>query len=162
MPQPSLGRKILAIDLGTRRVGLAVTDDDGVVPLPVGTLPEERKASDRLRRIVRLAAERGVDAFIVGYPLESSGVVGQSALAARTFAERLADRTRKPVTLIDERLSTVEASELIAQSGQRGREAVDARDTIAALVLLRAFLDGARGEQILPHEARGESDPTLP
>ncbi|MBT9556196.1 MAG: Holliday junction resolvase RuvX [Myxococcales bacterium] len=160
MSHKSLGQKILAIDLGARRVGLAVTDDDGVVPLPVGTLPDDRKASDRIRRVARLAEARGVGAFIVGLPLESSGAVGESAIAARAFAERLADRSGKPVTLIDERLSTVEAAELIAQGGGRGREAVEARDTISALVLLRAFLDGARGERILPSAARPLPEPS--
>ena len=138
--------RLLAIDLGARRTGLAGTDDAGLIPLPLGTLPEERKASDRLRRVERLGAQRGVQAFIVGLPLESSGNEGRSAAAAREFAVRLAERSKRPVMLLDERLSSVEADELLRHGGSRNPKGD--RDAMAALVLLRAYLHGARGEWI--------------
>lgn len=139
-------KRLLAIDLGARRVGLAGTDDSGLLALPIGTLPEERKPSDRLRRLMRLGAERGVEGYLVGLPLETSGTAGASAQAARTFAQRLAEKTGLPVMLIDERLTSVEADELMRQAGTKAGRGD--RDAMSALVLLRAYQAGARGERI--------------
>ncbi len=129
--------RILAIDLGLRRVGLAATDDEGIVALPLGVLTEERKTSDRLRRIERLGRERRVDCFVVGLPPEGDG-----ADQARDFATRLRARTGKRTVLIDEHLTSAEAEDLIREAGRQPTRGTV--DPIAALVILRAFLDGAR------------------
>lgn len=138
--------RILAIDLGAKRIGLAGTDDEGLVALPIGILPEERKTSDRLRRIARLGQERQVDCYLVGLPLESDGNAGDAAASARDFAVRLRARTGKRTVLLDEHLTSVEAEELLRDAGRRATRGQV--DPIAALVLLRAFLDGARGEEL--------------
>jgi putative Holliday junction resolvase len=132
--------KTMAIDLGSRRVGLAVTDDSGQIALPLTTLTKERKRSDRIRRILRLGTQRNVECYVVGLPVRLSGEEGPEALAAREFAETLHQRSGLPVELHDESCTTLEAHEAMTESGvsfERQREVVD---QVAAVVILQSWL----------------------
>ena len=103
--------RVMAIDLGTRRIGVALSQ--GTLAMPVATLESDHKLSDRVRRLQRLGLQHHVTSFLVGVPLHMDGHEGPEAAAAREFAERLRERTGLPVELVDERLTSVEAHRLL-------------------------------------------------
>lgn len=133
--------RVLAIDLGQRRVGVAVTDGTGRIALPLITLDKQRKLSDRLRRLIRLGEQHQVSRFVVGLPVEMSGREGEAAAAARAFAERLSARSGKPVDLVDERLTTVQAERALRAAGADARTRREVIDQASACVILQAWLE---------------------
>lgn len=146
--------RVLAIDYGERRLGLAVSDEEGTFAFPAGAL--ERRGTRRdLAALADLARERGVAAVVVGLPLHMDGREGPEAKAAREFARAVAEATGLPVETFDERWTTREAERsLRAQGlvGRRGRAIKGAVDEVAATLLLRAWL--AR-RQVPPAPATG-------
>jgi putative Holliday junction resolvase len=135
--------RVLAIDLGQARLGLAVSDPLGITAQPLGTV--ERSASPRidLARIAALVAEREVTTVVVGLPLQMSGKEGLQAAGAREFAARLAARLARgvDVRLWDERLTTVEAERLLVAADVRRSRRKHVVDTVAAVLILQSFLD---------------------
>ncbi len=136
--------RVLAVDLGQRRTGLAISDALRLLASPHLTLDKERSTSDRVRRIARLCAELSVTRVLVGLPLHLNGHEGDSARAAREFAQRLGERTGLPVELVDERLTTVTAHERLGEAGVRARDRRGVIDQAAAAVLLQEWLDRAQ------------------
>ena len=138
MPDPG---RFLGVDFGTRRIGLAVSDPEGSIAFPAGTL-ERRGLRDDLEALRALAVERGVQRIVVGLPLHMNGRRGPEAEAAERFAARLAEATGLPVDLLDERWTSVEADRALREAGhnekRRGR---GARDSVAATLLLRTYLE---------------------
>jgi len=131
---------VLGIDLGSRRIGLAISDAEGRVALPAGTLQSLGRSKD-LAAIRALVAERGVREVVVGLPLHMDGRAGPEAQAARGFADALAREIGLPVELLDERWTSVEAERTLREAGRgRRREPRGAADTLAATLLLRTFL----------------------
>jgi putative holliday junction resolvase len=135
--------RVAAIDLGKVRVGLAISDELGVVAHPRAPLAggNERRL---VAELVELSRAENIERFLVGLPLNRAGAEGQEAQRARRFAQALADATRREVELVDERLSTVEATRRLREGGvsaRRGRQLVDG---VAAAVLLQAWLDQRR------------------
>jgi putative Holliday junction resolvase len=128
-----------AIDFGRKRLGLAITDDQGRDAYPLGAM-ERRSLKLDLEAIRSRLAERGVTRIVVGLPLNMDGSEGPAARAARAFAERLAAVTGLPVELYDERLSSFEAEERLrgAVSSRAARKR--AVDAIAAVVILEGWL----------------------
>ncbi|MDH4131891.1 MAG: Holliday junction resolvase RuvX [Gemmatimonadota bacterium] len=144
MSIPREGR-IVAVDWGEVRLGLALSDERQFLASPLGALvrrPGKRFPMPAFLSHLAAASPVGI---VVGHPLDLSGAEGESAFAARELAEVLALRTRLPVELVDERLTTVRAHRAIRdqQGSTRGRrEDVDA---LAASILLQGFLDMRRG-----------------
>jgi putative Holliday junction resolvase len=134
-----LGR-VIAIDLGARRIGVAVTDALALVASPHATIPRRGGQRD-LDAIAALVRELGAERVVLGLPLSPEGEVGRAAKSVQTFAERLRAALSVPVDLIDESFSTVEAEEVLLAadvSRARRREVVD---KLAASVILRRWLD---------------------
>ena len=130
--------KVLALDHGPARTGVAVSDPTGTVARPLPAIPrvdspEGREALDRV--IAAEAPER----ILVGDPRVLSGARGRQARSAGGFAERLRARVTAPVELVDERLTTVEAARRRAETGARGD-----LDSLAACVLLEGYLASRR------------------
>ncbi len=160
--------RVLAIDYGRRRLGLALSDEGRLLARPLETLVRVNRQADlaRLRRIVR---EQGVKQLVVGLPLRLDGTAGDMAAEARAFAARVGKAVRLPVALVDERLTSWEASEgpeanPTKQSfggGRRGRRdalggsgaaskahrAPDGVDSLAAALILEEFLRREAGAQ---------------
>jgi putative Holliday junction resolvase len=132
---------VLGIDLGRKRIGLAISDESERIALPAGILESRGRAAD-LAAIRRLARERGVSCVVVGLPLHMNGRPGPEAEAARAFATALAGALGVPVETLDERWSTVEAERTLRETGQsRRKRRSGAADTLAATLLLRTFLE---------------------
>jgi putative Holliday junction resolvase len=132
---------VLGIDLGSKRIGLSVSDESERIALPAGVLESRGRAAD-LAAIRSLVRERGVSQVVVGLPLHMSGRAGPEAEAARAFASALADELGLPVETLDERWSTVEAERTLREAGQsRRKRRRGAADTLAATLLLRTFLE---------------------
>ncbi len=133
--------RVLAIDLGSVRVGIAVSDELGLMAHPRPFLPAG-DAKALLVAIVQLATEEGVERFIVGLPRHLNGSEGRGARDARRFAAALAKRSALPVTLVDEWLSTREAHGKLRDGGNKQRDTRGRIDSAAAAVLLQSWLDG--------------------
>ena len=138
MDEPGVPKRILAVDFGDRRTGLAATDFTGsiVVPLPalVGL-----KAPECARAIADLATERESEVIVVGLPLDTAGQVGQRAQRTLRFVELLKSTTPHPVTTCDERNTTDEAHALLRDGGIRAAQRKKLADSVAALVILNRF-----------------------
>ncbi len=132
---------VLAVDVGTVRVGVAASDPDRVLASPVETVP-----APGVDRVARLAAEREAVRVVVGLPTSLSGRAGSaSAQLARGFAERLAPLVAPvPVDLVDERFTTISATAALRAAGKRGRAQRAVVDQAAAVALLQHVLDGER------------------
>ena len=132
--------RVLALDLGKRRIGLALSDELRITAQGIETMQRTNIRQD-LAALARLAADRGVSEFLVGLPLHMSGGEGRQSGYAREFAGRLTERTGIPVTLWDERLTTVEAQRVLRSSGIGIEKRARAVDRLAAVILLESYLD---------------------
>ncbi|RZS89425.1 putative Holliday junction resolvase [Motilibacter rhizosphaerae] len=139
----------LGVDVGSVRVGVAVSDPRGTLAVPLETVP---RATGRSRtdvdRIAQLVADYAAVEVVVGLPLTLRGEEGAAAEAARLFARRLEGRLgRIPVRFVDERLSTVSATRDLRSAGLGSRESRGRVDASAAAVLLQSALDADRAAQ---------------
>jgi putative Holliday junction resolvase len=141
---PTRGGRVLGVDVGKVRVGVALSDATGTLASPLETLRRAKNASD-LDRLAALVVEHEVTEVVVGEPVHLSGASGASAEDAANYAQELADRIPDvPVILIDERLSTVTAASHLRAGGIDSRKQRDVIDQAAAVVILQQFLDSRR------------------
>jgi putative Holliday junction resolvase len=138
-PRRERGR-VLALDLGAVRIGIAVSDPDRSVALPAGTLRVAGAPQD-LRSVAGLVREHAVTEVVVGHPLAMSGSRGEAARRAEEFAEGLRAVVGVPVHLQDERLTTVQAERDLRSAGAGSRQRRRAVDEAAATLILRAYLE---------------------
>ena len=130
----------MAVDLGTARTGLAVSDELGMLAQPWKTLPGGESA---LEAVVAAWEEVKPVRILVGLPRNMNGTYGPAAENARTFAESLRARVNCPVDLWDERLTTVAAQRALRESGRKARDQRGVIDQVAAQILLQSWLDRA-------------------
>jgi putative Holliday junction resolvase len=135
-----MNSRVLALDLGKKRIGMAISDELGLTAQGLPTLQRKNKRTD-LAALACLASERGVDLILMGHPLHMSGEPGRQAEAARAFAQALAAETGREVKLWDERLTTVEASRVLRESGMGIQKRARAVDRLSAVILLQSYLD---------------------
>ncbi len=135
------GGRLLALDVGERTVGLAVSDPDRRVASPAGTIRRAKRFADTAAMLLAAADERGAAALVVGLPLDLDGREGRRARQVRQFVVNLMGRRDLPALMWDERFSTnaVERVMLAADASRRRRRA--AKDTLAAVYILQGFLD---------------------
>ena len=139
MPRVPDGGRILAIDPGRARVGLAVSDPLGITAQ--GLMTYQRGRGDFLDHLAGLVAEYGIERLVVGFPLNMNGSEGEGARSARRLAEKLRERFGLPVDLWDERLSTRGARRAFPPGSRRDW------DRIAAVMILQSYLDAASREE---------------
>jgi len=140
--------RILGLDVGERRIGLAISDPERRLAVPLRILERRGEAVDA-QAIIDLARAERVEVLVVGHPLTLAGAVGPQARQVEAFAQRLADASGLPLELWDERLSSVQAER--APPGPRARRAKGGRrqgpaDDVAAAILLQSYLDRRRAE----------------
>jgi putative holliday junction resolvase len=140
MARETQGKRVLAIDYGRRRIGLALSDELGVTARPLATIVRVNRETD-FRRLRQICREYSVTYIIVGHPLRLNGEAGEMAGEAARFARKLRKETGLETELIDERLSSWEAEQTMGetQSGRAGKPSP--LDEIAAAILLRDYLD---------------------
>lgn len=145
------GRRV-GVDVGDVRIGVAVSDPDGMLATPLETVAAGRGAVDRLAAIV---AEHEALECVVGLPLSLSGREGPAAVKVRAFATELQDAIAPvPVRLVDERMSTMTADGQLRESGRSGAGKRAIIDQAAATVILQAALDAERTRGTAPGEIR--------
>ncbi len=132
--------RVLALDLGKKRIGLAVSDELGVTAQGLETLQRTNVRED-LARLVQLIAEKNVSLILMGNPLHMSGKEGRQAQYTHEFAERLHGASGVPVQYWDERLTTVQAERVLRESGISIAKRALAVDRLAAVILLESYLD---------------------
>lgn len=133
--------RVLGLDLGDARIGVAISDDRRRIAVPLGTLRTGAPAD--VKAIADLVHGHDVTLVVIGHPLHLSGEAGERAHHAERFAEALDAFLDVPVLLQDERLSSVEADRALRQAGASGRERRRTIDRSAATVILQAWLDAA-------------------
>jgi putative Holliday junction resolvase len=136
--------RLMGLDVGDRRIGIAVSDLLGLTAQPVLTLTRTNRKQD-LKSLTRLIRKYGCAGIIVGNPLYMSGDQSPQAAKAQAFAQLLRDETSLPVHLWDERLTTTEAHRHLHASGRPGSEHRAIVDQVAAVLILQGFLDAHRG-----------------
>jgi putative holliday junction resolvase len=132
--------RLLGVDFGSVRVGLAVSDPDRKIASPLATYTRQSADQDR-RFFQRLVQAEGIGSIVVGLPMHCSGREGQSAAAARAYGKWLHDTTNLPVVFWDERFSTVEAEGLLLEAGLTSKRRKQRRDRVAAQILLHSFIE---------------------
>jgi len=132
--------RILAIDPGRVRIGLAVSDPLGVVAQPLPTLQSGGRKKD-LDALQALVEERGIAEIVMGCPLNMDGSRSEMTEFAEKLAEEVRERTGIPVRLWDERLSSVQAERALIQGDVRREDRRQIRDRVAAVLILQGFLD---------------------
>jgi putative Holliday junction resolvase len=133
--------RVLGLDLGDARIGVAISDDRRRIAVPLGTVRTGAPAD--VKAIADLVHGHGVTLVVIGHPLHLSGEAGERAHHAERFAEALDAFLGVPVHLQDERLSSVEADRALREAGASGRERRRTVDRSAATVILQAWLDAA-------------------
>jgi putative holliday junction resolvase len=132
--------RILALDLGRKRIGLALSDPLGITAQGLHTLQRTTIRED-ISALEALAREHGVKLILLGHPLNMNGTEGRQARYTQDFAERLTGRTGLPVRFWDERMTSVEAGRVLRDSGISIEKRAKAVDRLAAVILLASFLD---------------------
>jgi putative Holliday junction resolvase len=133
--------RYLGLDVGNRRIGVAVSDELGLTAQPVLTLERRRNRREDLRSLARLCRRFDVAAIVVGNPLHISGEESPQATKTRDFAAELGELSGLPIHFCDERLTTREAHEILYQAGHPRQEHRRVVDQVAAMLILQSFLD---------------------
>lgn len=136
------GRRLVALDVGERRVGVAVSDELWLVASPVESVDMKRDGMDRL---VALIERYDPERIVIGLPIGMSGREGPQAAATRAFAQQLRDRIDLPIVFWDERLTTFMADQSLIEAGHRRARRKQHVDAVAAALILQSYLDSQRG-----------------
>jgi putative Holliday junction resolvase len=145
--------KILAVDLGSARTGIAISDAREMLASPVGTI-EEWDLARLAQRVAAIAAEQNAQRLVVGHHRNMDGSCGESAKRAEAFAQTLAQLTGLPTDLWDERMTTVSAIGYLNQTDVRGKKRKQVVDTVAATIILEDYLQSRRLRGVDPMDTK--------
>jgi len=132
--------RLLGVDFGTVRIGLAVSDPDRIIASPLATYRRQSRDEDAAF-FKRLVTEQEIGSIVVGLPVHLSGAEGQKAAEARAFGHWLGEVTGLPISYWDESLSTVQAESALWEAGLTHKRRRQRRDQVAAQVILRAYME---------------------
>lgn len=138
--------KIMAVDLGKARTGIAICDESEMLASPV-TVIHEHKEEGLLEKIARVVSEQQPKLLVVGLPRNMDGSEGESAQRCRSFAEKLQNNTQLPVILRDERGTTITAHGYLNSTDTRGKKRKAVVDAVAATIILQDYLDFRRNQK---------------
>ena len=142
--QTAVPIRYLGLDIGSKRIGVAVSDELGLTAQPVLTLDRKRNPRDDMRSLARLCRRFSCSAIVAGDPLHLSGEASPQGEKTRTFALKLGQLAELPVHFWDERLTSRAAHEILYQAGKTRQEHVALVDQVAAVLILQSFLDARR------------------
>ena len=157
LPHPM---RVLALDLGSKRVGVAVSDATATLASPRSTLHRVGDRAAEHRQVARMVADEEAGLVLVGLPLNMDGSRGPAALAAAEEAAALAALLEVPVELVDERLTTVSADRVLLARGAKAPARRSIVDRTAAAILLQGWLDGAAGAEFRATAGRPDGPPS--
>jgi len=140
--------RLLALDVGDRRLGVALSDETGLIATPLTVIHRASKAEDSAQ-IARLVRELGVEGLVIGYPLNADGSAGPQARRIKRYATAVTEALRAegldmPLTFWDESLSTRRAQEAMLAAGRKAKDRRARIDAVAAAVILQDYLDARR------------------
>jgi putative holliday junction resolvase len=139
--QPVALPRFLGLDIGNRRIGVAVSDELGVTAQPVLTLERRSRRREDLRSLARLCRRFGVVGIVVGNPVHLSGEASPQAAKTQAFAAELGELASLPIHMWDERLTSHEAHQILYQAGHARQEHRKVVDQVAATLILQSFLE---------------------
>ncbi len=148
-------RRILGVDFGRARIGIAVSDELGMLAHPVETIPARENAAKRIDEIVR---EKNVERVVIGLPRHMNGSMGEAAGDVLAFAEKLRQLVPCEVVVWDERLTTIAANRALREGGQKTRNSRSFVDQVAAQMILQGYLDGLQSARDRDLEPGVQSD----
>lgn len=143
--QDSSHPRFLGLDVGNRRIGVAVSDELGLTAQPVLTLERRRSRREDIRSLARLARRFGVAGIVVGNPLHLEGTESRQAIKTQAFAAELGELAGVPIHMRDERLTTRESHQILYQAGHARQQHRRVVDQVAATLILQEFLDEKAG-----------------
>ena len=138
------GRRLLGLDVGTKTIGLALSDTTLTVASPMETIRRGKFASD-VERIARIVAEQGVGGLVVGLPINMDGSEGPRCQSVRQFARNLLERLPLPLAFWDERLSTAAVTRTLLAADMSRKRRAETVDKLAAAYILQGALEVVRG-----------------
>lgn len=138
-----MSKRIVAVDYGKKRIGLAITDARGVVALPLTTISAGRSLAESVKNVLQALTSYlpEIKEFIIGLPLLLSGAAGEMAQEVERFAEILRKESERPVSMIDERLSSKATERVLIEMGHSRKERKAKSDEMAATLLLQTYLN---------------------
>jgi len=139
----SIVARILAVDYGEKRIGLAVSDELGITASPLMTLVR-RSDDETVRQIAQLASKLRVTQIVVGLPRRTDAQEGEMERKVKAFTEKLRQAISVPVVLFDERFTTRIAEQVLLEADLSRRKRKQVRDRLAAVILLQSFLEAQR------------------
>ena len=139
--------RFLGLDIGNRRIGVAVSDELGLTAQPVLTLERKHNRREDLRSLARLCRRFSVVGIVVGNPLHLSGDLSPQAEKTQAFAAELGELTGLPITLWDERLTSREAHRILYEAGHARQEHRKVVDQVAATLILQSFMEERAGNR---------------
>ncbi len=146
-PQRQRPTRVVAIDFGLVRIGLAISDERKIIAMPHPTIKAEKKLEDTAVKVVKELEEAAVKGgydiqeIVVGLPLRMSGEVGLMADEVHLFADLLRSRINVPIVLWDERLTSVQADRSMREGNMRRKQRAKHVDQVAAVIILQTYLD---------------------
>ena len=146
--EPETHPRFLGLDVGNRRIGVAVSDELGLTAQPVMTLERKHNRRDDLRSLARLARRFSVVGIVVGNPMHMSGEVSPQAEKIQLFAAELGELAGLPIHLWDERLTSHEAHRILYEAGHKRQNHRRVIDQVAATLILQSFLDEHRAKKL--------------
>ena len=144
--QPGAHPRFLGLDIGNRRIGVAVSDELGLTAQPVLTLVRRSSRREDLRSLARLCRRFGVVGIVVGNPVHLSGESSPQAAKTQAFATELGELPGLPIHLWDERLTTHNAHQILYEAGHARQEHRKVVDQVAATLILQSFLESREQE----------------
>ncbi|HEV2841062.1 MAG TPA: Holliday junction resolvase RuvX [Chthoniobacterales bacterium] len=148
-------RRILGVDFGRARIGIAVSDELGLLAHPVETIPARENPARRIDEIVR---EKNVERVVIGLPRHMNGSMGEAAGDVLAFAEKLRKLLPCEILVWDERLTTIAANRALREGGQKTRNSRSFVDQVAAQMILQGYLDGLQSARDRDPEPGVQSD----
>ena len=138
--------RVLAIDFGSKRMGIAVSDELGIIASPLEVIPAE-PSTQFLARLREILEQKQVKRIIVGMPRQLDGSYGPAAVAVREFVSKLKESVSIPIECWDERLTSAQANRALIEAGVRRKDRRGRVDKTAAAILLQSYLDHAQNRQ---------------
>lgn len=139
------GGRVMALDLGEKRIGVALSDETRLIAASYGVI-QRRSRQEDFSRFGQIASEKGVDLIVLGLPVTLGGQEGEKAAWTRDYGAALAQHLQLPVEFWDEALTTVEAEASLRARGIKGKKAKKRVDAVAAAFILQNYLDAHRKE----------------